>query len=129
MLLALLSTVISHAEVPQLFRARSFNAADLAKALNHYAALGEELAVWELSDLAPAHQFKRDNINKGFSLPDRVGWVCRILFQPRATKRSAPLATAGITYHTMPLRRWPLYPLAASVNSFFGRTQRAYHGA
>ena len=112
---------ISGAEIPKLFRERSFVATDLAAAVNHYLALGEEAAVRELSALAPDHDFKRDIVAKGFSLPERVGWVCRILFQPKGDK---PLRGPGYGGHslprlTMPSNSWPLYPVAASGDSFF----------
>jgi hypothetical protein len=113
-----MSLAHSHAEVPTLFRERSFNAANLAEAVNHFVALGEKSALCELIDLAPNHDFKRD---KGFSLPERVGWVCRILFQPKGDQPLRAPCYGGhrLPYLTMPLTRWPLYPVAASGDSFF----------
>jgi hypothetical protein len=105
------------AEVPLLFRQRSFDAAHLAEAVNYFVALGEQQAVRELSDLAPEFNSKREDV----SLSERVGWVCRILFLPKGRK---PLREPGygghqLPYLTMPLSRWPLYPVAASGDSFF----------
>ena len=118
--LCLLSS-ISGAEIPKLLRERSFVATDLAAAVNHFIALGEEATVRELSALAPDHDFNRDIVAKGFSVPERVGWVCRILFEPKGDK---PLRGPGYGGHslphlTMPTSSWPLYPVAASGDSFF----------
>jgi hypothetical protein len=108
---------ISGAEVPKLFRERSFTATDLAAAVNHYIELGEEAAVKELSELAPDH----DSGAKGFTLPERVSWVCRILFQPKGDKplREPRYGAVLLPYLSMPQSKWPLYPLAASGDSFF----------
>jgi hypothetical protein len=115
----LICTSATRAEVPQLFRERSFNAAILAEAVNHFIALGEEAAVRELADLAPG--FEQGDFKNGFTHAERVGWVCRILFQPKGDK---PLRLPGygglsMPHLTMPLARWPLYPVAASGDSFF----------
>jgi hypothetical protein len=111
----------SQAEVPQLFRDHSFTAAILAQAANHFVALGETAATRELTALVSDHDFKRDNIGKGFSVPERVGWVCRILFQPKANQPLRPpmYGGLGLPFNTMPPTRWPLYPVAASGHSFF----------
>jgi hypothetical protein len=101
-----------HAELPELFRERSFNAASLAKAVNHFVALGEQSALRELSAIGPYHDFERGIVNKGFSLPERVGWVCRILFQPKGHTPLREPAYGGpfLPYLTMPPARWPLCP-------------------
>jgi len=119
--LFVLLNAVSGAEVPGLFSEKAFTAKDLAEAVNHFIALGEEGAVKELSALAPDHDFKRDVGTKGFSMPERVGWVCRILFEPKDDK---PLRGPGYGGHslprlTMPRKNWPLYPVAASGDSFF----------
>jgi hypothetical protein len=110
-----------HAELPELFRERSFNAASLAKAVNHFVALGEQAALRGLSAIAPNHDFERDTVNKGVSISERVGWVCRILFQPKGNTplREPGYGGPGLPYLTMPPARWPLYPVAASGDSFF----------
>ncbi|MBC7815461.1 MAG: hypothetical protein IAG10_01020 [Planctomycetaceae bacterium] len=120
-LLISMTPTIAFAEIPLLFRQRTFTATTLAEAVNHYVSLGEEAAVRELTDIAPNHDFKRDELAEGFSRPERVGWVCRILFQP---KREQPLrpplyGALSLPHKTMPLSSWPLYPIAASGNSFF----------
>ena len=119
-LLFCMSLAASHAELPQLFRERSFDAASLAAAVNYFIALGEESAVRELSAIAPDHDFKR-YLNKGFNLPERVGWVCRILFQPKGNQPLRAPGYGGLELPdlTMPLACWPLYPVAASGSSFF----------
>ena len=110
----------TRAEVPQLFRERSFNAAILAEAVNHFVALGEEASVRELDELAPGSDHQADFKN-GFSHAERVGWVCRILFQPKGDKALRPPAYGGLRlpHLSMPFASWPLYPVAASGDSFF----------
>ena len=119
-LLLLLAFSSAPAETPRLFTSSSFNAADLAEAVNHFVVLGEEASVRDLTCLAPDHDYKRDR-SQGFSVPERVGWVCRILFTP---KGQAPLRSPGYGAHelpwrSMPLSRWPLFPVASSASSFF----------
>lgn len=111
----------SRGEVPELFRDRSLNAAILAQAVNHFVALGETAATRELTALATDHDFKRDNPDKEFDLAERVGWVCRILFQPKGSEPLRPpsYGALGLPFNTMPRTRWPLYPVAASGHSFF----------
>src|SRR5215210_8312131 len=110
----------AHAEVPRLFRQREFSAADLAEAVNHFIALGEKPAVRELKGLATA-KFKGRFAKEGFSLPERVGWVCRILFEPRGHEPLRPprYGALGLPYRSMPSASWPLYPAAASGKSYF----------
>jgi hypothetical protein len=125
LLLALFSMPICRAEVPELFRERSFNAVTLANAVNHFVALGEADAVRELTELAPDHKAMRPD---GIDLPERVGWVCRILFSPKGDKPLRPPGYGGhsLPHLSMPLDRWPLYPIAASGKSFFVLSE-GYH--
>src|SRR5262245_46350266 len=97
-----------HAEVPKLFREAAFTCATLAEAVNHYVELGEDAAVKELEALT--RDWSKDYVSK-FSRNERVGWVCRILFQP---KEKAPLRAPffGVLHfpdRSMPLQSWPLY--------------------
>jgi hypothetical protein len=52
----------------------------LAEAANHYVALGEEAATKELESLTSDWTEDRKG---GFSTNERIGWICRILFQPK----------------------------------------------
>jgi hypothetical protein len=103
------------AEVPALFREQAFTCATLAEAVNHYVALGEAAAARELASLAG-----HDEVG-GLDLNERVGWVCRILFQPKGTKPLQPPAFGALAlpYNSMPLSRWPLFPVALSGSTYF----------
>lgn len=117
-LFALVATVHG-GELPRLLRQRDFNCADLADAVNHFVRLGEQRACDELLMAAPNHGLgKIEKIE--FSLTERVGWLCRILFQSRD---GVPLRLPGygglnLPYLTMPLKSWPLYPVAQSGESY-----------
>ena len=113
--------VTAHAgELPKLLRQRDFNCADIAEAVNHFVRLGEQQACDVLLTTAPNHSF--GEIGKiEFSLTERVGWLCRVLFQSRD---GVPLRLPGyggqnLPYLTMPLKSWPLYPVAHSGESYF----------
>jgi hypothetical protein len=104
----------------RLFRDFSFNAADLANAVNHFIALGEDEAVRELGNYDPNHDLLCEAPGKVLSLRDRRGWLCRILFCPKGNPLRPPAyGITSLPQHSMPLSRWPLYPLAASGDSFF----------
>lgn len=106
------------AEMPKLFREGAFTCATLAEAADHYVALGEEVAIKELESLIVdwLTDFKGD-----FSRNERIGWVCRILFQPKGKTPLRPPGFGGhrLPWNSMPLTRWPLYPVAVSGKSFF----------
>lgn len=111
------------AEPLRLFHERTFSAADLAKAVNHFIAIGEETAIRELTGLAPDHDFKRDIVGKGFDLPERVGWVCRILFEPKNGKHLRPPMYGALNIQPHSRKDWPGYPVAASGKSYFVLSQ------
>jgi hypothetical protein len=108
----------SHAEPPKLFREKTFTSATLADAANHYIALGEKAAVRELESESP--EWDTDH-KAGFSRNERIGWVCRIVFQPKGKKPLRGPAYGGhdLPYNTMPLTKWPLYPVARSGSTYF----------
>jgi hypothetical protein len=111
--LSCLSFGMIHAEVPELFRQKAFTAATLATAVNHFVELGENDAVRELIDLAP--RWKADG------RPERVAWMCRILFSPNGQTplRQPAYGSLNLPYLSMPLAHWPLYPIAAAGQSYF----------
>jgi hypothetical protein len=60
-------------------------------------------------------------LSRGFSYNERIGWVCRILFE---AKRDEPLREPRfgglhLPWKSMPLKSWPLYPVACSGSSYF----------
>jgi len=112
---------VCHAEVPQLFIQREFNAADVAQAVNYFIALGEEGALSELTKLAPDYDSRFGNFNRSFNRTERVGWVCRILFEPKGKQPLRPPMYGGLDLpdNTMPFANWPRYPVAASGKSYF----------
>jgi hypothetical protein len=106
----------ANAQVPELFRNHSFNAATLAKAVNHYVSLGEEAAVGSLTELVNERKHQQ-----GIDIPERIGWVCRILFSSKTTKPLRPplYGALSLPFNTMPLENWPHYPIAHSGNTYF----------
>src|SRR6266540_993299 len=66
--------------VPEFFRERSFTATTLADAANHFVGIGEEAAIKELQKLATP---KNEALHRAFSMRQRIGWVCRVLFAPK----------------------------------------------
>ena len=125
-LLFLATVEISQGEVPQLlmpqlFHQRAFDAIDLAEAVNHYVALGEGDGVRELTALAVENDSPQSALGKDPHLPERIGWVCRILFIPKDGRPLPPpgLGSLRLPFKTMPLANWPLYPVAASGKSYF----------
>jgi hypothetical protein len=118
-LIVLLMTLqMACAAVPRLLQQRDFTAASFAEAVNHFVALGEEAAVQELQGLAA------DNLTdskRGFSANERIGWVCRVLFEAKADQRLRPPSFGALRLpcHTMPDNSWPLYPVALSGSTYF----------
>jgi hypothetical protein len=99
------------ANAPLLFQEYWFDASKLAEAVNHFVALGEDAAVEELMALAA-------DIN----LRGRIGWVCRVLFIPRGRKPLRPPMYGGYPFlpvASMPLERWPLFPVVRSGSTYF----------
>src|SRR5258708_26076264 len=85
-LLIVMTLGIGRAEVPKLFSEKAFTCATLADAVNHFVGIGEDASVKELQELAlveatEAEQNRGFN-TRGFSVNERIGWVCRILFEP-----------------------------------------------
>jgi RNA polymerase sigma factor (sigma-70 family) len=105
-------------EVPKLFREKSFTCVTLAEAVNHYVALGEEASVKELESLVSDDT---GDIFSDMNLARRMSWVCRILFQPKEDEplRGPGYGAVSLPWNSMPLKKWPLFPLAASGSSYF----------
>jgi len=103
--------------VPRLFQESEFTAASFADAVNHFVALGQDTAVQELQGLATDSP---TDIKRGFSVNERIGWMCRVLFEAKSESLRPPLFGAlSLPDHTMPSKSWPLYPVAISGSSYF----------
>lgn len=104
--------------IPQIFKVKEFNCLNLADAVNHYIALGEASAITELKAL---EEDLGESMDRGFSRNERIGWICRIVFQGSKGKplRQPLYGGLGLPYMSMPLERWPLYPVAESEGVFF----------
>lgn len=120
---------LCRAEVPKLFCEQAFTCATLADAVNHFVGIGEDAAVKELQQLseveaAEAAQNRGFN-TRGFSINERIGWVCRILFEPKSGPKLPPYLRApkfgklDIPEKFMPIWKWPLYPVVLSGSTYF----------
>lgn len=117
-IIALLLTLqVACGAVPRLFQERDFTAASFADAVNYFITLGEDATVQELRGLATDSitDFKR-----GFSVNERIGWMCRVLFVAKTESLRPPRYGAlSLPYHTMPDKSWPIYPVALSGSTYF----------
>lgn len=116
----LLATVAANAEdgIPDLFVKKQFDCSALAKTANYFISLGQERAIEELKELEGDRSAA---IERGFHTNERIGWVCRILFQVGRDKplRQPRFGGLSLPYLTMPLERWPHYPVVESEGVFF----------
>ena len=106
-------------EPPRIFQEKDFSAAIVAEAVNHFVQAGENASVRELEALAvdrPIHDRKN-----GFSINERIGWMCRVLFIAKPGEHLRPPRFGGLSlpYLTMPFDRWPLFPVAHSGSTYF----------
>ena len=117
-LFMVLSAPPSKAKMPVLFREKAFTCVTLAEAVNHYIALGEEAAIKELESLTLD---SATDSKGGFSRKERMGWVCRILFQPQGKDPIRPPAFGALDlpFTSVSLTTWPLFPVAVSGTSYF----------
>jgi hypothetical protein len=115
-------------ESPDLFVRKEFNSRDLALAANYFIIMGPKQASLKLASLGKSTfmDFQRaaGNGNRkgiGFSLNSRIGWMCRILYEPVGIDRLRPPSFGGLWLptSTMPAASWPHYPLVLSGNTFF----------
>jgi len=120
LLVLVLCAAPCRAEAPELFREKPFTCVTLANAVNHFVALGEKEAVKELLSL-PVGPFSTPISEVYIDENERIGWVCRILFQPKgkAPLRNARFGCPQLHFESMPPERWPHFPIARSGSSFF----------
>jgi hypothetical protein len=112
---------LAHGEVPKLFSQKSFTSASIAEAVNRYVAIGEAASAKEMEQLA-AQENAEDGgfLGKGFSINERIGWVCRILYEPKGHSplRAPKFGVLPLPQKTMPAEKWPLYPVAVSGSTY-----------
>ncbi len=118
------------AEIPELFLKTEFNANSLAAVVNHYVGLGQMRTVNELVAIGSFYENgKTDDIEldkiletrEDLDLLERVGWVCRVLFEAKPNKALREPRFGGllIPFLTMPAKNWPLFPIAHSGHTYF----------
>ena len=77
--------------------------------------MGEQAAIKEL---AAAADFEFVH-SRGCLINERIGWLCRILYQCDSRPLRPPgLGASDIASEKMPLEKWPLYPIAKSGNTY-----------
>lgn len=112
---------LAHGEVPKLFSQKSFTSANLAEAVNRYVAIGEAASVKELQQLAAQENGSAESfLGKGFSVSERIGWVCRILYESKGLSplRAPKFGVLPLPEKTMPVEKWPLFPVAVSGSTY-----------
>lgn len=103
--------------VPQLFQEKEFTGASFAEAVNYFISLGEDAAVVELQGLAAN---KITYSKHGFNVNERIGWMCRVLFEAKTESLRPPrFGGLRLPYNTMSENSWPLFPVALSGSTYF----------
>ena len=109
----------------------------LAEAVNRYVAIGEAATIKELQQVSSQESSQKELFaGKGFSVNERIGWVCRVLYIPKdppplfipktgvlITEKAGPLRAPefgllAMPEKTMPAEKWPLYPVAFSGSTY-----------
>jgi hypothetical protein len=117
----LMTLGLCHAELPKLFCEKPFSPATLAEAVNRYVAIGEDAAIKELQQASLQESSQTEFFaGKGYSVNERIGWVCRILYEPRGHSplRAPKFGVLALPEKTMPAENWPLYPVALSGSTY-----------
>ncbi|MEQ1936413.1 MAG: hypothetical protein ABL962_21370 [Fimbriimonadaceae bacterium] len=85
-----------------------------AMAANYYIKLGETRGIQSLFKDASKH-------NEVFGQYYRAAHLCRILFEPKGKNplRMPYFGGLGLPYETMPLSRWPEFPMVTHNGSWF----------
>jgi hypothetical protein len=127
-IIALLLTLqVAYGAVPRLLQEKDFTAATFAEAVNHFVSLGEDGAMQELQGLVMDHSADFTVHSNGqWSVNERIGWMCRVLFESKDDQPLRPPmfgALSELPYNTMPLKSWPLYPVALSGSTYFVLSQ------
>lgn len=116
---------------PRLFQDGAFTAANLTEAVNHFVTLGEQASLRQLRGLA---RNRLPNLHSpkvwrpdivAWTTGERIGWLCRILFEPKHSSPLRPPAFGALSlpHESMPSNNWPLYPLALSGSTYLVLSQ------
>jgi hypothetical protein len=95
-----------------LYKPSRLSSKDWAEVASYFIELGEEKAVTEL---------KEKSSGKSGRVNTRTGLICRVLFEPKGSKplRQPNLGTLALPYLSMPLSKWPHYPLVKENGIWF----------
>jgi hypothetical protein len=113
---------VGYSDVPRLLIQKTFTATDLAEAANCYVAMGETATVKEFAMLSTRQSHQGQFIpGTGFDVNERIGWLCRILFQPdgHSPLRPPKFGVLPLPGKTMSPKNWPLFPVALSGSTYF----------
>jgi hypothetical protein len=134
--LILMPLGLCQAEVPKLFTERAVNSANLAEAVNHFVAIGEDATIKELDKLVAQDSSDTNwRFNKKYNIDERIGWLCRILYEPKEPSllipklgilipekpkslRAPAFGVLSLPESTMPIENWPLFPVAVSGSTY-----------
>ena len=121
LLTAVVSVLVAYAasaknRIPRLFSMSHVDSAALANAANYYISMGEENAIQELLKLKDHESVELGEIE----LNMRIGWLCRILYLPPESGSFRPFPMGGLLlpHETMPIEKWPLFPIVKSGDTF-----------
>lgn len=103
-------------DLPSLFQKNEFTAAEFIEAVNYFIELGEDAAVRNLDIIGAKEQ-----VYNGFHPHERVGWMCRVLFDSKNAEPIRQPFFGGLSLpdKTMPSASWPRYPVALSGSTYF----------
>ena len=121
-LLVFMAAGLCRADIPKLFTQRGFTSVTLVDAVNHFVAIGQDASVKEFQEII-ANEDADTNwlFSRGFSAKERIGWVCRILFESKdgSPLRPPEFGRLNLPQKFMPADKWPLYPVALSGSTYF----------
>jgi hypothetical protein len=126
-LFSLTQKPLERGQLPKLFVSGRLSCDAFADAVNHYVALGKDKTLDEFKaidrEVGKASYLASD-------ADDRMGWVCRVLWIPKSTQplREPRFGALSLPFMSMPLERWPLYPVCQSGATYFILSE-GYFGA
>lgn len=115
----------------RIFKNAAFSVNDLIDGANHFIELGSKDGIQELKRLANDTKYAeevRASETLGFSVGERIAWICRIVFEPEAKKSIRRPAFGAHTFPPCDDKSWPLYPLVQSGPAFWVLSA-GYNGA
>ena len=90
----------------------------LARVANRFIALGEERALEGMASLVRGKEQERLH---RYDQAIQIGWICRLIFESRSDGplRAPMYGQLDLPWHSMPISKWPYFPLAESDGLFF----------